>query len=282
MRTDTYYPYILKDLFKRNRYENIVDSNILTPYIPENASVPEIKDPRKTQNLHSNGGLRYPGYVKSSQINQIFNYIGFIKRMNKREYAVYLPMLFKELNRFIRVVEELVYAPCISISSEIYMELNEGLQNFFSAYYNRDRNNEDWIEEIWKYQKIYLDNIDTFLKSLQFIGRVFDMRSSPLHGEIVKFCRFHFYDERRDPPNTTDINFVANCCTKAAMDNESKTIWSGDRHITRLLKALYNRSDLPRQFPQIYLRASYMPLYFNQLFPEAKPDGGLHRTGSLP
>ncbi|MBS3759705.1 MAG: hypothetical protein KGY61_13700 [Desulfobacterales bacterium] len=277
MRTEASYPYILKDLLKENRYENIVDSNMLTPYIPENTSIPAIKDPRRTQNLESNGGLRYPGYVKSSQINQIFNYIGFIKRMNKREYAVYLPMLFKELNRFIRVVEEIVYAPCISISSEIYTELNEGLQNFFDAYYSRKRNHEDWIEEIWKYQKIYLDNIDAFLKSLEFTGRVFDLRSSPLHGEIVGFCQTHFHDESRDPPNTTDIHFVANCCTKAAMDNEPKTIWSGDRHITRLLKAIYQRSSLYRQFPQIYLRASYMPLHFNQLFPEPKPGDDPHR-----
>ncbi len=270
MRTDESYPYILKDLFKRNRYENIVDSNILTPYIPKNSPIPEIEEPRKTQNTRGDGFPRYPGYVKSSQINQIFNYIGFIKRMNKREYAVYLPMLFKELNRFIRVVEEIVYAPCISISAEIYAELNDGLQNFFNAYYNRNKNNEGWIEEIWKCQKIYLDHIDMFLKSLEFTGRVFDLRSSPLHGQIVRFCRFHFCDEKKDPPDDTDIRFVANCCTKAAMDNEPKTIWSGDRHITRVLKALYNRSDLHRQFPQIYLRASYMPLHFNQLFPEQK------------
>jgi len=267
MQTATSYPYILKDLLKHNQYENIVDSNILTPYIPEDTPIPEIKDPRKTQNLYSNGSLRYPGYVKSDQINQIFNYIGFIKRMNKRDYAVYLPMLFNELKRFIRVVEEIVYTPCISISAEIHAELNDGLQNFFHAYYNRNRNNEDWIEEIWRYQKIYLDHIDMFLKTLEFTGRIFDFKASPLHTEIVSFFRSHFDDAYRDPPSATDINFVANCCTKAAWDNDPKTIWSGDRHITRLLKALYGRSDLYRQFPQVYLRASYLPLRFNQLFP---------------
>jgi hypothetical protein len=261
------YPYILKDLLQHNQYENIVDSNILTPYIPENSPIPEIKDPRRTQNLYSYGSLRYPGYVKSAQINQIFNYIGFIKRMNKREYAVYLPMLFDELKRFIRVVEEIVYTPCISISAEIHAELNDGLQNFFHAYYNRNRHNEGWIEEIWRYQKIYLDHIDMFLKTLEFTGRIFDFKESPLHSEIVSFFRSHFDDAYRDPPSATDINFVANCCTKAAWDNASKTIWSGDRHITRLLKALYSRSELYRQFPQVYLRASYLPLRFNQLFP---------------
>jgi hypothetical protein len=273
MRAAVPYPYILKDLFERNEYENIVDSNILTPYIPENAPIPEIEDPRKSQSLQGDGNFRYPGYVKSAQINQIFNYIGFIKRMNKREYAVYLPMLFNELKRFIRVVEEIVYAPSISISAEIYAELNDGLQNFFNAYYNRNRDNEDWIEEIWHYQKIYLDHIDMFLKTLEFTGRVFDLKTAPLHGEIVEFFQSHFNDERRDPPSATDFNFVANCCTKAARDNVPKTIWSGDRHITRLLKSLYSRSDLPRQFPQIYLRASYLPLRFNQLFPEPQsPD----------
>lgn len=269
------YPFILKDLLKHNQYENIVDSNILTPYIPEDAPIPEIKDPRRTQSLYSNGRLRYPGYVKSTQINQIFNYIGFIRRMNKREYSVYLPMLFNELKRFIRVVEEIVYTPCISISAEIHAELNQGLQNFFCAYYNRSRDNEDWIEEIWRYQKIYLDHIDMFLKTLEFTGRVFDYKETSLHGEIVSFFETHFYDAHRDPPSGTDINFVSNCCTKAAMDNEPKTIWSGDRHITRLLKALYSRSDLYRQFPQIYLRASYLPLRFNQLFPPA-PSPRLH------
>jgi len=263
------YPYILKDLLKHNQYENIVDSNILTPYIPEDSPVPQITDPRRTQNLYSSGCPRYPAYVKSPQINQIFNYIGFIKRMNKREYAVYLPMLFNELKRFIRVVEEIVYTPCISISVEIHAELNYGLQNFFHAYYNRSRDHEDWIEEIWRYQKIYLDHIDMFLKTMEFTGRIFDYKETSLHGEIVSFFETHFNDAHRDPPCATDINFVSNCCTKAAMDNESKTIWSGDRHITRLLKALYNRSDLYRQFPQLYLRASYLPLRFNQLFPSA-------------
>ena len=76
-----------------------------------------------------------------------------------------------------------------------------------------------------------------------------------------------FHDEKMDPPGETDFNFVANCCSKAAADNESKTIWSGDRHITRILAALYKHSDLTNQFPQIYLRANYLPLHFNQLFP---------------
>ena len=190
--------------------------------------------------------------------------------MNKWEYAKYLPMLFKELNRFIRVVEEIVYTPSISISADIYTELDTGLQQFFEAYYNRPRNKPGWIEEIWKYQKIYLEHIDMFLKTLEVNGQVFDLKTESLHKDIVDFCGHYFYDINRDPPSKTDVNFVANCCTKAAIDKEPKTIWSGDRHITRILYALYDYSTLPKNFPQIYLRASYLPLRFNQLFPPVK------------
>lgn len=266
MEEIAYYPYVLKDVFEANQFENIVDSNILTPYIPDHVSIPRIEDPRKTQ-VSSTGEPRYPGYVKSAQINQIFNYIGFIKRMNKQEYAIFLPVLFQELNRFIRVIEEIVYAPTISISADILAEMNQGLQNFFEAYHNRRRNKAYWIEEIWKYQKIYLEHIDIFLQTLELNGQVFDLKADPLYDEIAGFCRQYFHNQKWDPPSATDINFVANCCTKAAHDDEPKTIWSGDQHITRILWALYHRSSIVNAFPQIYLRASYLPLRFNQLFP---------------
>jgi hypothetical protein len=35
-----------------------------------------------------------------------------------------------------------------------------------------------------------------------------------------------------------------------------------------MLKALYRHSNLANEFPQIYLRANYHPLYFKQIFPE--------------
>jgi|GEM_PF-660930 len=250
------YPYILRTLFETNGFENIVDSNILTPYIPVHAKVPPIEDPRRTQASHG-GTPRHPAYVKSTRINQIFNYIGFVRRMNKKEYAKYLPILFGELNRFLSVVEGIVYTPAISVSTDIFEELDEGLRNFFEAYRNRPRNQGNWIEDIWKQQKIYLERIDTFLKTMEMNGQVFDLKTSSLHDDIVDFCRTYFHDMEKDPPGDTDIRFVANCCAKAARDNAPKTIWSGDRHITRIMRALYNRSSLTGYFPQIYLRANY-------------------------
>lgn len=260
------YPYLLKNVFDTNKFENIVDSNILTAYIPLSLPVPAIEDPRKTQST-SKGIPRHPGYVKSTQINQIFNYIGFIKRINSRELASYLPMLFLELKRFVRVIEEIVYAPAISISDDIFVELNTGLQNFFNAYYNRTCDKDSWLEEIWKQQKMYLEHIDMFVETLKVNGQVFDLKSYSLHESIVEFCKNYFHDTSKDPPGDTDINFVANCCLKAAKDNTPKTIWSGDWHINQILVALYAHSNLTKEFPQIYLRASYLPLHFNQLFP---------------
>ena len=267
MRELENYPDILKNVFEANQYENIVDSNFLNAYIPHNFPIPRIDDPRKIK--PSNGGVkRHPAYVKSSEINQVFNYIGFIKRINNRDYAKYLPMLFQELRHFVRVIEEIIYAPAISISEDIYVELDTGLQNFFDAYHSRLCNKDSWVEEIWKNQKQFLEQIDMFLKTLKINGQVFDLKSDPLHEDIVAFCKNYFHDERKDPPGETDINFVANCCSKAAIDDKPKTIWSGDRHITRILKAIYRHSDLAKAFPQIYLRANYLPFYFNQIFPE--------------
>ncbi len=188
--------------------------------------------------------------------------------MKRKEYAKYLPLLFEELNRFVRVVEGIVYAPMICISADILEELNIGLLHFFEAYQNRKQwPAADWIEDIWKNQKIYLEQIDMFLQTLEVTGHVFDLKSEPLYREIDNFCRIQFSDCKDDPPSDTDIQFVANCCTKAALDNESKTIWSGDRHITQILHTVYCHKDLAQQFPQVYLRASYIPLHFSQLFP---------------
>ena len=260
------YPDVLINVFEANQYENIVDSNFLNAYIPDDFPVPRINDPRKTED--TNGGeRRHPAYIKSSEINQIFNYIGFIKRINNRQYAQYLPLLFDELKRFIRVIEEIIYTPAISISEDIYVELDTGLRSFFDAYHSRTCGRDSWIEEIWRHQKFFLEHIDMFLKTLKINGQVFDLKTDPLHEAIVKFCKSYFHDIRKDPPGDTDINFVANCCSKAAIDNKPKTIWSGDKHITRILKALYYHSDLTTEFPQIYLRANYQPFNFKQIFP---------------
>jgi hypothetical protein len=260
------YPAIFKNVFETNQYENIVDSNFLNAYIPENFPIPRIDDPRKSE-IPNGSERRHPAFVKSSEINQIFNYIGFIKRVNNRRYAKYLPMLFQELRRFVRVVEEIIYTPAISISEDIYVELDTGLQNFFETYQTRACDKDSWVEEIWKNQKQFLEQIDMFIKTLKINGQVFDLKSDPLHAAIVEFCKNYFHDTRKDPPEDTDIHFVANCCSKASKDNKPKTIWSGDRHITRILKALYRHSNLTKEFPQIYLRANYHPLYFTQIFP---------------
>lgn len=266
MQVSKNYPDVLINVFEANQYENIVDSNFLNAYIPENFPIPRINDPRKSDD--SNGGeRRHPSYVKSSEINQIFNYIGFIKRIHHKGYAQYLPMLFQELKRFIRVIEEIIYTPSISISEDIYIELDAGLQSFFDAYHLRTCDRDSWVEEIWKNQKLFLEQIDMLLKTLKINGQVFDLKTDPLHEAIVEFCKKYFHDARRDPPGDTDINFVANCCSKAAIDKKPKTIWSGDKHITRIVKALYRHSNLTKEFPQIYLRANYQPFYFKQIFP---------------
>jgi len=260
------YPYILKNVFENNQFENIVDSNFLNAYIPLDFPVPKIDDPRKSQWSQS-GTPRHPSYIKSSEINQIFNYIGYIKRSNQKHLTEYLPMLFKELRRFIRVIETVVYAPDICISEDIYCEIETGLNHFFDAYNARTCNRKSWKEDIWKHQKSFLEQIDMLLKALRLNGQVFDMKSDDLHQSVVGFCKNYFHDVKMDPPGETDMCFVANCCSKAAADNKSKTIWSGDQHITRILTALYEHSGLTHEFPQIYLRANYLPLNFSQLFP---------------
>jgi hypothetical protein len=261
------YPYILKSLLENNQYENIVDSNILSAYIPHDFPIPQIIDPRKTQ-APLDGVPRHPTYIRSGRINQIFNYIGFIKRIQNKEYARYLPMLFQELKRFTRVLEEIVYEPSISISEDIYNELEEGLQHFFDAFQRRNCDEESWVEQIWRQQKFYLEQIDMLVKTLKINGQVFDMKSDPLNLAIIEFCESYFQDNTIDPPEDTDVSFVANVCSKAALDNESKTIWSGDRHIYQILRVLYEHSPLTTGFPQIYLRASYLPFRFNQIFPD--------------
>jgi hypothetical protein len=269
MHAFEHYPYVLKTVFDANQFENIVDSNILTAYIPSTLPVPEIKDPRKTQ-LPSKGIPRHPGYVNSSKINQIFNYIGYVKRVNNRQLAKYLPLLFQELKKFVRVLEAIVYAPAVSITDDIFVELNHGLENFFHAYAHRTCDKDSWLEEVWKQQKMYLEHIDMFLKTLKIHGQVFDLKSFGLHKDIVDFCKNYFCDTQKNPPSDTDIHFVANCCLKAAKENRSKTIWSGDRHIRQILNALYIHSNLTKEFPQIYLRGNYLPLQFNQVFPTPK------------
>lgn len=260
------YPYLLKSVLQQNTFENIADSNIFSACIPRDLPVPKIIDSRRTQTL-LNRIPRHPGYISSNHIDQIFSYIGFVKRVKNQEYRPYLPLLFQGLNRFLRVLEEIVYAPDIAISKDIYVEQKEGLKNFFAYFHGRTNYNIEWIEKIWKNQKNYLENIDMLLETLKLSGQVFDFKEDLLYKTIVTFCNEYFRGDTAAPPSNTDISFVANCFSRAARDREPKTIWSGDMHITRILNALYGNSDIATTLPQIYQRASYTPHNFTQLFP---------------
>ena len=260
------YPYSLKSALQQNRFENIVDSNMFSAYIPRELPVPRIDDPRKSQ-VFKRGVARYPGYVKSAQINQIFNYTGFIKRIDNREYREYLPVLFRELNRFLRVLEEIVFTLDVTIPKEIYAEQKKGIENFLASYHGRSRHGIEWIEEIWKRQKNYLEKVDMLMETLKVRGRVFDFSENPLYEAIVTSCKALFNNVNSEYPADTDFGLVANCCLRAACDNKPKTIWSGDAHILMILRILYDKSDLKKEFPQIYLRAGYYPLHYAQSFP---------------
>ncbi len=260
------YPYSLKSALIKNRFENIVDSNIFSAYLSPDLPVPQIHDPRKIQS-YRHQTQRHPGYVRSGQINQIFNYIGFIKRLKNREYRSYLPILYQELKKFLMVIEDIVYSGDISISEDIYDELKKGFENFFSAYHGRGGGQVKWIEKIWKQQKNYIENIDMLIETLKSSGQVFSYRGDPWHNTILQFPEDRFHRIASAPPSNTDIHFVANCISKAARDNEPKTIWSGDKDITKILEALYDSAELKAKLPQLNQRGNYIPYNYTQLFP---------------
>ncbi len=260
------YPFSLKSVIEENRFQNIIDSNMFSAYIPEELPVPRIEDPRKAQ--IANGKIfRHPGYVRSQHINQTFHYTGYIKRVENSQYREYLPMLFRELKYFVRVLEDIVFTLDVAIPREIYVEQKTGIENFLLAYQERARFGREWIEEIWKHQMNYLENIDMLMETLQVQGQVFDFSDHSLYAEIVSSCKDLFRTFGWEYPADADFGLVANCCLKAAYENQSKTLWSGDGHILMILKILYTESDLSKKFPQIYLRTSYSPQRFKQSFP---------------
>lgn len=260
------YPYSLKLELEQNRFENILDSNIFSAYLSHDSPVPQIDDPRKTQS-YRHQTQRHPGYVRSRQINQIFNYIGFIKRLKNREYRSYLPVLYEELKKFLRVIEDIVYSGYISIPEDIYDEQKKGIENFFSSYNGRGDRQIKWIEKIWKQQKNYIENIDMLIEALKASGQVFSCKGDALHDKILQFFEDRFHWTSSTPPSNTDIHFVANCISKAARDNEPKTIWSGDKDITRILEALYHSAEFHAKLPQLNQRGNYNPFNYAQLFP---------------
>jgi hypothetical protein len=263
----TRYPESLKVVLEENAFQNILDSNIFSAYIADEISVPRIEDPRKTQ-ISPQGVPRHPGYVRSAQINQIFTYLGFIKRTDNRDYREYIPVLFKELKRFLRVFEEIVYTLDVTIPNEIYVEQKDGFENFVTSYDAQTRNRIAWIEDIWIHQKIYLENMDMLLETLKLRGLVFDCREDPLYEKIVTCCKKKMSDSNANRPGNMDFSFVANCCSMTARDNVPRTIWSGDVHIVKILEMLYSeKSGLKKNLPEIFLRASYGPRGYIQLFP---------------
>ena len=260
------YPYSLKSALEQNRFENIVDSNIFSAYLSLDLPVPQIDDPRKAQS-YRHQTQRHPCYVRSGRIDQIFNYIGFIKRLKNREYRSYLPVLYQELKNFLIVIEDIVYSGDISISEDIYDEMKKGFENFFSSYHGRGDGQVKWIEKIWKEQKKYIENIDMLIETLKSSGKVFNYRGDPLHDNILKFLEDRFHLITSAPSSITDIHFVANCISKAVRDNEPKTIWSGDKDITKILETFYDSAELKSEQPQLNQRGNYNPFNYAQLFP---------------
>ncbi len=260
----------MKCALQASEYENILDSNMFSAYIPRDMDIDRLEDPRKTR-MPGIGIYRHPGHVCSSYINQIFSYIGFIKRIRNRSYRKYLPVLFQKLGEFLRVIEDIAYNADINVSREIYEEQKRGFESFFSSYHNRKDDNVEWIGKIWKHQMIYLEQIDMLIETLKIRGKVFDYSREPLYSRIVSACRELAAGGRLESMAqvAVDYRFVANCCTKAALDQRPKVIWSGDTHILMILQNIYEIPDISEAFPQIYLRSSYDPLDFAELFPRA-------------
>jgi hypothetical protein len=253
-------------MLQKGRFENVLDSNIFSAYIARELQIPRVDDPRKIQK-GSLGVKRYQGYVSSAKINQIFNYIGFIKRMENKGYSQYLSLLFQELTLFLKVMEDIVYNLDVSIPIEIYDENRKGLENFIKNYPPNSEHQVEWIRSIWKSQRFYLEHIDMLIETLKVRGKVFDFRGNPLYETLVNTCRTIDNTEDEDPPDETDICLIAESCVKAAKDGEPKVLWSGDRHVLKILKHIYKKQDIASAFPQIYLRSGYEPLNHARIFP---------------
>lgn len=268
-KTET-YPDSLKTVLHQNRFENIADSNIFSAFFPKGLPIPKVKDPRRKQAQHP-GRPRHPGYVQEDTINQVFSYIGYIKRVKNEQFRQHLPVLFSALDRFVRILVDIIFIPDFIITEDIYAEQQAGLKNFESMFHHREHNNEDWIENIWRHQMLYLENIDRVLHSLKRRGKVFEFKNDSFHETLVSACRSYFQEQQAEIPGDTDLNFVANCCLKAAHDGRPKTIWSGDKHIKNILSAIFHLPKLSKDIPQIYQRANYYPFDYQQMFPEPAP-----------
>lgn len=250
------YPDSLKTALHQNRFENIADSNIFSAFIPENLPIPKVKDPRRIQTPQFEA-LRHPGYLHADFINQIFSYIGYIKRVKNKKLVQHLPVLFSSLDRFVRILVDIIIIPDLIITEDIYSEQQSGLTNFVNMFHTRKHYDEEWIE-----------NIHRVLYSLKRRGKVFEFKNDSFHRTIVSSCQSYFHEHQSEVPGNTDLDFVANCCLRAAHDGRPKTIWSGDHHVTSILTAIFSQSHLSQNIPQIYQRANYFPHNYRPLFPE--------------
>jgi len=262
------YPYSLKSALQKSRYDNILDSNMFSAYIPRDMDIVRLEDPRKTKMVNV-GTYRQPGHVRSTHINQIFSYMGFIKRTRNRNYQKYLPMLYQELGEFLKVIEDVAYNLDIEVSQEIYEEQKRGFESFSRTYHHRRDHDVEWIGKIWKHQMLYLEQVDMLIEALKMRGKVFDYSDEPLYEQILSVCQEFTGGGRTESETFVDVDcrFIANCCTKAALDRHSVVIWSGDTHILMILRNIYTKSEISRAFPQIYLHSSYDPMTFAGLFP---------------
>jgi len=260
------YPQSVFQVLQQSPFENILDSNMFAAYVPRELAVPRIKDPRKTQKVQD-GIFRHPSYIGSSYINQVFNYLGFIKRTQNSGYQQYLPVLFHELNHFSIVMEDIVYNLDIAIPIEIYEEQKKGFECFFEVYRTRSGGNIEWINDVWRHQKVFLDRMDMLFETLKVRGRIFDCSSEQLYERIFSFCSESINRNSLDKPNKNDLGFIANSCTRAALEQQPKALWSGDKHILEMLRLVYGDPGLSSRFPQLYLYSSYDPHNHAQWFP---------------
>ncbi len=195
--------------------------------------------------------------------------MGYIKRTQNRQYRKYLPMLYDGLGEFLRVMEDVAYNLDIKVSLEIYEEQKKGFESFSRIYRTRREHDVEWIGKIWKHQMLYLEQIDMLLETIKTRGKVFDHSEEPLYTRIFAICRKFATGGRSESETYIDMDcrFIANCCTKAALDGRPVTVWSGDAHILMILRNIYTIPEIFKAFPQIYLRSSYDPLSFAGLFP---------------
>ena len=270
MKNRDRFPFSLREILRGNEYENIIDSNIFSAYISTDLPIPKIDDPRKSR--HSLTGIpRHPSFIRSPQINQIFSYIGYIKRVKDDSLKEHLPMLFDELNKFYHIFVDIIFKPDVSVPEEIFSEQVFGLRHFMDMFNDRPQNESPWIENIWTHQMNYLENLERILYSLKRRGKVFDCRDDPFHKKIMDTC-FDYFSKKSDSmsriPGNIDISFVANSCLKAQRDSQPKTIWSSDSDVKAVIEAIYSFPQITQQFPQIYLKAGYLPLLYQRLYPE--------------